>query len=93
LTTKLKLPAELLAKTAIQFCAAGFIENSEKILARLLKQNPAEEKIPALLFSLATRHHKAGNVEKSSRYKLLLTQHFADSPEAKNIQQTLATLK
>ncbi len=84
-----KLPAELLTKTAIRFCGAGFIEDSENILALLLKQNPSAKSIPALLFSLSTRYHKSGNIEKSNHYKSLLTQHFADSPEAQSIQQIL----
>ncbi|VAX12648.1 hypothetical protein MNBD_GAMMA24-186 [hydrothermal vent metagenome] len=83
------LPAGLLAETGIRFCAAGFIESSEKILSWLIKQHPKQEKIPLLLFLLATRHHKSGKPEKSRQYKELLIRHFADSPEAQTIRQTL----
>ncbi len=86
------LPAELLAETGIRFCAAGFVESSEKILALLIRHNSAQEKIPVLLFLLATRYHKSGRPEKSRQYKQLLTRHFADSPEAQTIQQTLPGL-
>ncbi|HEB87082.1 MAG TPA: rhomboid family intramembrane serine protease [Gammaproteobacteria bacterium] len=86
------LPAGLLAETGIRFCAAGLVETSDKILALLIKQNPAQEKIPVLLFLLATRYHKSGKPEKSRHYKQLLIRHFANSPEAQTIQQTLPGL-
>lgn len=86
------LPAELLAETGIRFCAAGFVESSDKILALLIRQDPTQKKIPVLLLLLATRYHKSGNPEKSRQYKQLLTRHFADSPEAHTIQQTLPGL-
>lgn len=86
------LPAEMLAETGIRFCAAGFVETSEKLLALLIEQNPEQEKVPVLLFLLATRYHKSGKPEKSKEYKQLLIRHFADSPEAQTIQQTLPGL-
>ncbi len=86
------LPAELLAETGIRFCAAGFVESSDKILALLIRQKPTQEKIPVLLLLLATRYHKSGKPEKSRQYKQLLTRHFADSPEAHTIRQTLPGL-
>ncbi|HEB56950.1 MAG TPA: rhomboid family intramembrane serine protease [Gammaproteobacteria bacterium] len=86
------LPAGLLAETGIRFCATGFVESSEKILTWLIKQNPKQEKIPLLLFLLATRYYKSGNPEKSRQYKQLLIRHFANSPEAQTIQQSLPSL-
>ncbi len=86
---KATLAAELLAQTGIRFCAAGFVDSSQKILALLIKHNPAQEKIPLLLLLLATRYHKSGKLEKSRHYKQLLIQHFADSPETEMIKQTL----
>ncbi len=86
---QLTLPAGLLAETGIRFCAASFVDSSEKILALLIKQDPEHEKIPSLLFFLATRYHKSDNPEKSSYYKQLLIRHFKDSPETQTIQKTL----
>lgn len=83
------LPSDLLVETGIRFCHAGFIESSEKILDRVLQQNPNQEKLPALLYFIATRYHKSGNAEKSQHYMQLLTQRFSTSPEAQSIQETL----
>jgi len=88
---ELNLPTQLLAETAIRFCVAGFVENSEKILTLLLKKNPEEEKIPSLLLSLSKCHQKLGDSEKSNRYKKLLIQHFATSSEAQIVQQIKPT--
>ncbi|HFQ13696.1 MAG TPA: rhomboid family intramembrane serine protease [Gammaproteobacteria bacterium] len=87
-----ELPDDLLADAGLRFARGGFLDSSEQALTRLLGQNPRHARIPALLALLATRHHKAGSVEKSRRYKELLLRHFGDSEEARHIRQTLPSL-
>ncbi len=86
------LPTTIMLETAIRFCQAGIPEESEKILALVIKKNPAAERIPALLLLLSTRYHKSANTQKSRQYKQLLLRHFPNSAEARSIQEILPAL-
>jgi membrane associated rhomboid family serine protease len=81
-----RLSPDLCSRLSSAFCHGGHLEDSSKIIALLVRNNPQFPAIPALLLSLSRAYLKAGAHEKGETCLRLLRQRYPHSSESQIAQ-------
>jgi membrane associated rhomboid family serine protease len=89
---RLRLSPELLFQIASIFSSHGHIEESEVIIALLLKSRPEFQKLPIGLLKLAQAYLKKGMIEKGKKCLLIINQRYPESAESQIARRLLKTL-
>lgn len=87
---KLRLSLDLILRIASAFSAHGYIEESEKIIAMLLKRCPGYQKLPTGILRLAQAYLKNGMKQKGKKALKIICLKFPESPESQIARQLLA---
>ena len=78
----LRLNLDLLFRIGSIFSTHGYLEESEKIMAVLLKKHPGFQKVPTGILSLARAYLKEGMTEKGKKCLHIIRQKFPESAES-----------
>lgn len=84
-----RLSLNLLLRISSILCALGHLEESEKILASLLRTHPRLQQIPNGIVNLARAYLKKGMDKKGKKCLQIISQKYPKSPEAQIAQQLL----
>jgi TolA-binding protein len=84
-----RLSLNLLLRISSILCALGHLEESEKILASLLRTHPRLQQIPNGIVNLARAYLKKGMDKKGKKCLQIISQKYPQSPEAQIAQQLL----
>lgn len=77
-----RLTAESVATLAMRFARNGHAAEAEKLTAYLMRKQPQNPTLPALLFWVAKAHFRAGNPEKYQSYLHMVGRLYPDAKEA-----------
>ena len=87
-----RLNPELLLQITTSFSSHGYMEESERILAFLLKSQPEFPKLPAGILKLAQAYLKKGIKDKGKKCLAIVGRKYPQSPEAQIARRLLKTL-
>jgi tetratricopeptide (TPR) repeat protein len=89
---RLRLSPELLFQIASIFSSHGHMEESERIIALLLKSRPEFQKLPTGILKLAQAYLKKGMKDKGRKCLLIISQRYPESAESQIARRLLKTL-
>jgi membrane associated rhomboid family serine protease len=92
ISKKLRLSPDLLLQIASTFSSHGYIEESERMIALLLKSRPEFQKLPTGILKLAQAYLKKGMKDKGKKCLAIITRKYSQSPEARIARRLLKTL-
>lgn len=87
---KLRLSLDLIFRISSAFSVHGHIEESEKIIAMLLKRCPGYQKLPTGILRLAQAYLKNGMKQKGKKALKIICLKFPESPESQIARRLLA---
>ncbi|MBN1830602.1 MAG: rhomboid family intramembrane serine protease [Deltaproteobacteria bacterium] len=92
ISKRLRLSPDLLLQLASTFSAHGYIEESERIIALLLKSRPEFQKLPTSILKLAQAYLKKGMKDKGKNCLAIIVRKYPQSPESLIARRLLKTL-
>jgi len=92
ISKKLRLSPDLLLQITSTFSSHGYIEESERIIALLLKSRPEFQKLPTGILKLAQAYLEKGMKNKGKKCLAILGRKYPQSPEARIARRLLKTL-
>ena len=92
ISKKLRLSPDLLLQITSTFSSHGYIEESERIIALLLKSRPEFPKLPTGILKLAQAYLKKGMKDKGKKCLAIIGRKYPQSPEARIARRLLKTL-
>ncbi|MBW1703009.1 MAG: rhomboid family intramembrane serine protease [Deltaproteobacteria bacterium] len=92
ISKRLRLNLDLLFRVSSIFSAHGYLEDSEKIMALLLKNRPGFQKIPSGMLSLGRAHLKKGLAAKGKRCLNIICQRYPETAESQIAKRLLKGL-
>jgi len=92
ISKKLMLSPDLLLQITSSFLAHGYIEESERMIALLLKSRPEFQKLPTGILKLAQAYLKKGMKDKGKKCLVIIRQRYPESSEARIARRLLKTL-
>jgi TolA-binding protein len=92
ISKKMKLSPDLLLQIASILSSHGYIEESERIIALLLKNRPEIQKLPTGILKLAQAYLKKGMKDKGKKGLAIIVRKYPQSPEARIARRLLKTL-
>jgi len=88
----IRLSPDLLIQIATVFSSHGHMEDSEKIMALLLKSRPKFQKLPTGILKLAQAYLGKGMKDKGKKCLVIIRQRYPESSEARIARRLLKTL-
>ena len=88
-STSPRINLDLLFRISTVFTASGLLEESERIMALLLRRAPKSDKLPAGLLQLARSYLKKGMGEKGRKCLQVISRRFPESAESRIAQGLL----
>jgi membrane associated rhomboid family serine protease len=88
----LRLSPDLLLQISSTFSSHGYLEESERILAFLLKSRPEFQKLPSGILKLAQAYIKKGMKDKGKKCLAIIVRKYPQSPEAQLARRLFKTL-
>jgi len=92
ISKKLRLSPDLLLQITSTFSSHGYIEESERIIALLLKSRPEFQKLPTGILKLAQAYLEKGMKDKGKKCLAIIGRKYPQSPEARIARRLLKTL-
>ncbi len=92
ISKKLRLSPDLLLQITATFSSHGHIDESERIIALLLKSRPEFQKLPTGILKLAQAYLKKGMKDKGKKCLAIIARKYPQSPEARIARRLLKTL-
>jgi membrane associated rhomboid family serine protease len=89
ISKQIRLSLELLLTINSILCAQGHPEESEKILAAILRTHPKLRQIPKGIVTLAQAYLKKGMEKKGKKCLLIICQKYPQTPEAQIARRLL----
>jgi membrane associated rhomboid family serine protease len=89
---RLRLSPELLFQIASIFSSHGHMQDSERIIALLLKSRPEFQKLPTGILKLAQAYLMKGMKDKGKKCLLIISQKYPESAESQIARRLLKTL-
>jgi len=86
---RLRLSLDLLFRIGSNFSAHGYLEESERIMALLLKKHPKFPKVPAGILGLAKAYLKKGMKKKGKKCLQIIHHRFPNSAESQIAKRLL----
>lgn len=86
---KLRLSLDLIFQIASAFSSHGYVEDSEKIMAMLLKKRPGYQNLPSGILRLAQAYLRNGMKKKGKKCLKMICQRFPRSPESQVARRLL----
>ena len=84
-----KLSSDIYIRLSNAYSAEGFPEESERMLAAVLKRNPKISGISTALLKLAQSYHQKGNKDRHQKYLRIIAAKYPDTHEARQARQVL----
>jgi membrane associated rhomboid family serine protease len=88
----IRLSPDLLIQIATVFSSHGHMEDSEKIMALLLKSRPEFQKLPTGILKLAQAYLGKGMRDKGRKCLMIIRQRYPESSEARIARRLLKNL-
>jgi membrane associated rhomboid family serine protease len=88
----IRLSPELLIQIASTFSLHSYMEESENIIALLLKRQPEFQKLPTSLLKLAQAYLKKGMNDRGRKCLLIIRKRYPESSESQIARRLLKTL-
>ena len=92
ISKRLRLSPDLLLQIASTFSSHGHTEESERIIALLLKSRPEFQKLPTGILKLAQAYLEKGMKDKGKKCLAIIGRKYPQSPEARIARRLLKTL-
>ena len=85
-----KLSSDIYIRLSNAYSAKGFPEESERMLAAVLKRNPKIPGISGALLKLAQSYHRKGQQDRHKKCLRIITAKYPDSHEAHQAKRVLS---
>jgi membrane associated rhomboid family serine protease len=92
ISKRMRLSPDLLLQISSTFSSHGYIEESERIIALLLKSRPEFQKLPTGILKLAQAYLERGMKDKGKKCLAIIGRKYPQSPEARIARRLLKTL-
>ncbi len=92
ISKRVRLSPDLLLQIASTFSSHGYIAESERMIALLLKSRPEFQKLPTGILKLAQAYLKKGMKDKGKKCLVIIRQRYPESSEARIARRLLKTL-
>ncbi len=92
ISKKMRVRPDLLLQIASNFSSHGDTEESERIVALILKSQPEFQKLPTGILKLAQAYLKKGMKDKGKKCLAIIARKYPQSPESRIARRLLKTL-
>ena len=92
ISKRMRLSPDLLIQIASVFSSLGHMEESQRIIALLLKSRPEFQKLPTGILKLAQAYLERGMKDRGKKCLAIIGRKYPQSPEARIARRLLKTL-